>query len=113
MFLYLGKREGSIIANGAFTLKERVDGSIQITQEDYSVGTFGEMDVEANYTLDKENAQKLRDYLRKSYSERLKSMMTEEFGRYFEKKSFSKVCDDNGIIYKSFVWLDALSLNWL
>ena len=62
------------------------------------------MDVEAIYTLDKENVQKLKECLQRNHKGKLKNTMVEEFGRCFEKKSFSKLCEEYGIEYEPFVW---------
>ena len=91
---------------GSFSLEERSDGSIQITQTDYDVQFYDGMDVEATYTLNKDNADKLKSYLRTKHKGNLENMLVEEFGRCFEKASFSKICDENGIKFESFVWID-------
>lgn len=93
-------------ALGSIYLEEQEDGSLKITQADYNVSFYGGMDVEAIYTLDKENVQKLKERLRRNHKGNLENMMVEEFGRCFEKKSFSKFCEENGIENEPFVWID-------
>jgi len=98
------KTDGATL--GAFNLEFHDDGSVDITQADYDVDFYGGMDVEATYTLDKENVSKLVDYLKKNHSGSLYDMMAKEFGKCFEIKSFLKACQDNGIKYTQFVWID-------
>lgn len=91
-------------ALGSFYLDEQEYGSLKITQADYNVSYYDGMDVEAIYTLDKENVQKLKECLQRNHKGKLKNTMVEEFGRCFEKKSFSKLCEEYGIEYEPFVW---------
>ena len=84
------------------------DGGITVGYEDYNVEQFGGADYEAIYTLDRENAQKLKEKLEKEYNEKtktnsnlsLKQLIIEIFGNNLEKLSFAKYCDDSKIKYK-------------
>ena len=89
--------------------QELEDGSITVSYEDYNVESFGGADYEAIYTLSKENANKLKEILKKKSGENkinsdkevsLKELIINRFGPNLKNESFSKFCDSNGIKYK-------------
>ena len=81
------------------------DGSLTISYEDYDVDCYDGADVEATYTLDAENVEKLREYLKKKYTGTVESMLIQECGPDYKKRSLSELFDTLGIKYEKFVWV--------
>ena len=84
-------------ALGSFYLDEQEYGSLKITQADYNVSYYDGMDVEAIYTLDIENVQKLKECLQRNHKGKLKNTMVEEFGRCFEKRVFQNYAKNTAL----------------
>ena len=89
---------------GKFILNEHKDGGISLSYEDYDVEFLGGSDYEVNYSLNAENANKLRSYLSAKHTGTLEEMIAEEFGISLDKKSFSQTCKDEGIAFELFTW---------
>ena len=87
-----------------FILKEKEDGGIELSYEDYDVEMLGGNDYEVIYSIDSENTKKLRSYLSKKHTGNLEEMIAEEFGISLDKKSFAKMCNDEGISYRLFTY---------
>lgn len=93
------------MTKGKVMFDELADGSIRLGYVDYDVEMFGGENYEASYTIDKENTSKLREYLEKNNSGTLEEMIISEFGIHLDKKSFSAVCNENGIEYDLKTWI--------
>ena len=87
-----------------FILKEKEDGGIELSYEDYDVEMLGGNDYEVIYSINSENTKKLRSYLSKKHTGNLEEMIAEEFGISLDKKSFAKMCNDEGISYRLFTY---------
>lgn len=92
-------REGT----SGFWLEEK-NGTIAIGYADYGVSQFGGGDFEKTYYLDKENAQRFTDALKKEYEGTLKEMVAAAFGENFKDPLFWEFCKKNGITYSSSTW---------
>ena len=87
-----------------FILIEKEDGGIELSYEDYDVEMLGGNDYEVIYSINSENTKKLRSYLSKKHTGNLEEMIAEEFGISLDKKSFAKMCNDEGISYRLFTY---------
>ena len=87
---------------GAFSYVEHQDKSIKISYEDSLVGGGS---YEAIYDIDPVNREKLERLLSR-HAGSLKQKITSEFGKCFEKKSFAEYCDQNGVKYELFTWIE-------
>lgn len=85
-------------------LTENGDGSIVVGYVDYNVGFFGGGDYESFYTLDGENAKKLRAYFENAGYATLKEGLTARLGKNFNDGEFVKLCGGLNIIYKHNSW---------
>jgi len=56
------------------------------------------------YSINSENTKKLRSYLSKKHTGNIEEMIVEEFGISLDKKSFAKMCNDEGISYRLFTY---------
>ncbi len=87
-------------------LTENADGSLRVEYVDYGVGFFGGGDYEVWYTIDTENAQKLRDYLsQKRAKGTLQEQMKAEFGKNLSEKKFQGVCRRLGVELERNSWV--------
>ena len=80
-------------------LEEIADGSIRVGYVDYCVDFFGGRDFESFYTLDKENADKLRAYLLGRGYPNFQSGLTDIVGEKFSDKKFRDLCAVAGVEY--------------
>ena len=85
---------------GLFSYYEYEDGSIKLEYEDYD--TESDWSHEVHYSLDAENAEKLRNCLPGEGN--LKERITNYFGERLDKASFDAKCKEWGIEANSFVW---------
>lgn len=91
---------------GRFNLYEEKNGGITVSYIDTGVEMFEGGSYEAQYGIDKENREKLEAILRRTNSGTLIEMMKSEFGDCLQKKSFAAWCDEQGIKYDLFTWID-------
>ena len=87
-----------------FWLQEENDGSIVIGYEDYGVSEFADGDFEQTYSLDSENALKLKRALQVNYNGSLKKMIEAAFGEEFSDRRFWALCQENDIKYSQSSW---------
>ena len=87
---------------GSFSYTEFDNKSIKISYEDSFVGGGS---YEAIYDIDSENRAKLERLL-SHHKGSLKEKISAEFGKCLEKKSFAEYCDQNGVKYELFTWID-------
>lgn len=87
-----------------FWLNEKDDGSISIGYEDYGVSEFAGSDYEQTYSLDSENALKLKHALQDTYNGSLKEMIEAAFGKEFSDRKFWTLCKENNIKYSQSSW---------
>ena len=87
---------------GEFCYVEHQDKSIKISYEDSLVGGGS---YEAIYDINSFNRRKLERLL-SHHEGSLKQKITAEFGKCLEKKSFAEFCDQNGVKYELFTWID-------
>jgi len=79
-------------------LTENEDGSLRVEYVDYGVSTFGGGDYEVWYTVEKEDADKLRAYLNEKYQDgTLKEKMKKEFGDDLSESKFNALCRELGV----------------
>lgn len=79
-------------------LTENEDGSLRVEYVDYGVGMFGGGDYEVWYTVEKEDADKLRAYLNEKYQGgTLKEKMKKEFGNDLSETKFNALCKELGV----------------
>ena len=87
---------------------ENADGSVEIGYVDFEVPHYGGMDHEYMSRLDKENADKLREALSKTYQGTLKEMFYQAFaygdGEVLDHSAYDYFCDDNEIKKHDFCW---------
>lgn len=85
-------------------LEENADGSIRIGYVDYNVEFFGGGDYESFYTLDKENADKLKTYVsRLGFADFLKGL-TSVVGERFSDRKFQDCCAVAEAKYEHITW---------
>ena len=84
-----------------------VAGRLQIKYEDYDVEAFGGADYEVMYSLDTEGREKLL-YALESEGRKgeLADMILAHFGECLDRDSFSAYCDERGIPYELFTWIN-------
>ena len=80
------------------------NGCIDIGYEDYGVSEFGGGDFERTYHLDRENAQKFVQALRKKHRGGLHKMIEAAFGKNFKDYVFWSFCKENDIQYSTTTW---------
>lgn len=80
------------------------DGSIRVEVVDYDVEWFDGSDWESWYDLDKENADKLYNELKKIHSGTFNEVLIKEFTETFDTRHFEKFCKDCGIQYNHMTW---------
>ena len=85
-------------------LTENKDGSIIVGYVDYDVEFFSGRDYESFYKLDKENADKLREYFTNAGYANLKDGLTDKLGKNFNDSEFCKLCDTLEIKYVHTTW---------
>lgn len=85
-------------------LEEKADGSIQVGYVDYNVGFFGGGDYESFYNLDKDNAERLRTYLRELGFFDLRKGLTAVVGENFNDKKFQDCCKEANVQYQHTSW---------
>ena len=81
---------------------------LEINCEDYDVEFFGGHDYEWEYSLNKENRNKLEAALRKEdgvTAATLEDMITEFFGACLDNYPFGEYCDQNGVQYNLWTWV--------
>ncbi len=78
------------------------NGSFVISYSD----SYDGMDVEVNYNLDPENTEKLRAFLSEKYKGGLESMLIQECGHGYQKKSLTELFDEIGVKYGHFTWIN-------
>lgn len=84
---------------------EETDEGIRIGYEDYGVSEFGGGDFEKTYCMNKENAIKFTEALKKKHRGSLEEMIRSAFGKNFKDQAFWDFCKKNGIEYSSFSWV--------
>ena len=95
------KRKGT----SELLLTENTDGSLRVEYVDYGVSMFGGGDYEVWYTIEKESADKLREYLHKRYGAgKLEEQLKKEFGKDLSEKKFRKICDKLGVEMERNSW---------
>jgi len=92
-------------ATSGFSLSYENDGSLRICYDDFGVSEFGGGDYEKSYTLDKENAEKLKAALSELLKGTLEEMMEAYFGREFSDSKFRHLCRECGIQFSSSFWI--------
>lgn len=84
------------------------DGSVEIGYIDFEVPHYGGMDHEYTSKLNKENADKLRESLSKTYHGTLKEMFYQAFaygdGEVLNHSAYDDFCGENGIKKHDFCW---------
>lgn len=79
---------------------EYEDGSVRLEYTDYNADFFGGADFEAWYTLNGENARKLRAALNErdpAHAGDLQSQAEAVFGETFSEEAFGSLCTQYGI----------------
>ena len=80
---------------------------LRVSCEDFGVECFGGSDYEYIYTFDRINRKKLWKLLRsKNVAGSMEEMIREYFGVSLEKVPFGCFCDEHGIEYDLFTWVD-------
>ena len=92
------------MATSGILLNEMDDGSISVGYVDYNVEFFGGRDYESFYRLDKENADKLRAYLKGKGYRDLKEGLIIEVGKNFSDSKFCELCKKENIVYQYTSW---------
>ena len=80
-----------------FYWQKSPDGTMMILYEDDEAAFAGFDDTELSYSLDRENADKLKAVLSKTHEGYIGKMMKEEFGEDPSLKDFLDYCRKNGI----------------
>ena len=79
-------------------LTENEDGSLRVEYVDYGVDFLGGCDYEVWYTVEKEDADKLRAHLNEKYKDgTLKEKMKKEFGENLSESKFNALCKELGV----------------
>ncbi len=87
-----------------FYVTETEDG-ISIEYCDFGVSMFGGGDFEKTYYMDKENAEKFKNALKKKYKGSLDEMIESAFTRGFKDPLFWKFCKKHKIEFTTSTWV--------